>query len=77
MVYLDDTIIYLGLISKICAKCKHYTPERFDIKKKIIGTCKAFPNGIPDAIWLGKNNHKKPHRGDNGIQFELKEFLKS
>ena len=35
--------------------------------------CKAFPDGIPDEIWKGENNHTKPVIGDNGIRFELKE----
>ena len=34
-------------------------------------TCKAFPNGgIPKEIIYGLNDHKKPFKGDNGIQFE-------
>jgi len=48
-----------------CTKCKH-----FDFNNKDANTCKAFPKGIPDEIFLGKNDHKKPYFGDNGIQFE-------
>ena len=33
-------------------------------------TCKAFPDGIPDEILHGLNDHKKPFKGDNGIQFK-------
>jgi len=72
MVIFDDTLVNLGFISKICTKCKHFNSGSIDFDKNIIGTCKAFPNGIPHAIWLGKNNHKKPYRGDNGVQFEEK-----
>lgn len=34
--------------------------------------CRAFPNGIPDAIAYGTNKHTKPFPGDNGIHFEKK-----
>jgi len=70
MVLLNDELIYLGFVSKICSKCKNQNPNSFDLDKHIIGTCKAFPKGIPDTIWIGKNNHKKPYKGDHGIQFE-------
>ena len=33
-------------------------------------TCKAFPKGIPREIWLGKNDHTKPYRGDGGILYQ-------
>jgi len=33
-------------------------------------TCKAFPKGIPEKILIGKFDHTRPWRGDNGIQFE-------
>ena len=49
----------------ICTTCKHYNPET--------GTCKAFPNEIPNEIYLGDNDHSKPLPGQgNEIVFELK-----
>ncbi len=49
--------------SDVCNKCKHLvSPTR--------KTCKAFPDGIPIEIWLGKDNHSKPREGDHGYQFE-------
>jgi len=47
-----------------CATCKNFL---FEKGRRI---CKAFPALIPDKIWLGDNDHKKPFPGDNGIQFE-------
>jgi len=32
--------------------------------------CTAFPEIIPDAIFLRGFNHRKPFQGDNGILFE-------
>jgi len=48
-----------------CLLCKHFYN---DIKEK--NACKAFKKGIPDIIFLGENDHKKPYPGDNGIRFE-------
>ena len=47
-----------------CVSCKN---KRFD------ATCRAFPNGIPEAILVGQHDHTKPYAGDNGIRFEAKE----
>lgn len=33
-------------------------------------TCKAFPEGIPVKILIGKFDHTLPFKEDNGIQFE-------
>jgi len=31
--------------------------------------CNAYPEGIPKAILTNKVDHRKPYRGDHGIQF--------
>jgi len=31
--------------------------------------CEAFPEGIPDAIFLGGFDHRRPFEGDHGIRF--------
>lgn len=51
------------MITTLCLKCKHHT---FGNK------CEAFPNGIPDEIFLeGTNNHEKPTKGQkNDLVFE-------
>ena len=32
--------------------------------------CLAFPDEIPEKIWLKGDKHTKKAKGDNGIQFE-------
>lgn len=50
-------------IELICSKCKHF--RRFE------GGCAAFPNGIPDEITSGLNDHSKPlPEQENDIVFE-------
>lgn len=48
-----------------CYDCVHFNED----KKH---TCKAFPDGIPDKILFNEVSHKKPFKGDNGIQFKLR-----
>ncbi len=52
--------------------CKHYLgilqPDGTEMTE--VQYCTAFPKGIPDDIAYGKNQHLKPVKGDNGIQFE-------
>jgi hypothetical protein len=31
--------------------------------------CIAFPKGIPDNIWRGEFDHRKPYPQDGGYQF--------
>ncbi len=53
-----------AFLSPVCTYCKHLND--------LVGrSCKAYPGGVPRAIWLGENNHKKPYPGDHGIQFEV------
>jgi len=60
MIKIDDREVVLGLFSVVCTFCKH---------KKDGYSCDAF-NLIPEAIWLGQDNHTAPYPGDKGIQFE-------
>jgi hypothetical protein len=46
-----------------CPICKNYI-------RGVGGKCKAFPDGIPEAILSGDEVHTEPYPGDNGIQFE-------
>lgn len=48
-----------------CSSCKHFNAERLD--KEV---CAAFPDGIPDAIKFGDNQHRAPFEGDHGIRWE-------
>lgn len=32
--------------------------------------CAAFPSGIPAAIWTNEFDHRQPHEGDHGLQWE-------
>lgn len=68
---IDDSHLGRSLFSDICTKCTHLNLESTRTDKKI---CNAFPDGIPAEIWSGKNNHKQPYPGDNGIRFKLKKF---
>ena len=59
-------------IGTICFACKHlrsgFDPEAPEGKP----FCEAFPDGIPDDIFYGAVDHRKPHEGDHGVRFELK-----
>jgi hypothetical protein len=44
-----------------CITCRHWVRG---------GVCRAFPNGVPDVILSNEVSHKKPYRGDGGIQYE-------
>lgn len=49
-----------------CESCARATGRNFE------GTemrCYAFPEGIPEDIWSGKNDHTKPFKGDGGLQY--------
>lgn len=52
-----------------CAFCDHFRSP-LDVGDGTGGpTCKAFPVGIPDPIWLGGADHRKAYPGDNGIRW--------
>ena len=49
----------------ICAKCKHLV-----MACRREPYCRAFPDGIPDDIFIGRYNHRKLFPGDRGVRFE-------
>ena len=48
-----------------CFDCKH-------LRNNEVGTCKAYPKGIPVAIWSGENTHRERFPGDNGVIYAPK-----
>lgn len=47
-----------------CMDCKHFLGAR---------KCDAFPDRIPDVIWLEGDPHTEPAKGDHGIRFKAKD----
>lgn len=62
---LDDRSIYAQKFSSVCSICANLNLNPNNNPP----VCKAFPSGIPPEIWIGRNNHRKPFTGDNGILF--------
>jgi len=55
-----DTELKYPPYSSVCSFCVHWNISVMYNKKP---TCKAFPKGIPERIWLGKVKHKRPVKG--------------
>jgi len=61
---VGDTIIAMSVQ---CLSCRHLHNN--------MTTCKAFPDGIPSKILLGRWDHIESFKNDNGIRFEKVEGL--
>lgn len=47
----------------LCLACRRLT------RPGVVGTCQAFPDGIPIEIGLSGGDHRRPVEGDHGLQF--------
>lgn len=56
----------MGVQFSKCYVCQHFIAggELGNFK------CKAYPEGIPAEIVLGKTNHDRPLEGDHGYQYQ-------
>ena len=48
-----------------CMTCVHYHRQGLPL------TCDAFPERIPDLIWIKGDPHTSPVPGDHGIVYKL------
>lgn len=54
-------------IAPLCVACKHF-------RESVPGPglyCAAYPDGdgIPEAIYMSRVDHRRPYDGDHGIQY--------
>lgn len=54
------------ITSPVCSNCVHLL---YPDSNKPYRICAAFSVRIPDEIWFGRNLHRTPYEGDQGIQF--------
>ena len=55
-----------------CAICMH--GKHFKTMGNMKPVCSAFPQGIPETVWIGTLLHTKPINGDHGFQYEKTEI---
>lgn len=48
-----------------CFECVHFRG-----RTEAGPTCEAFPGGIPDDIYFGGVDHRRPYPGDRGVRWE-------
>lgn len=61
------------IASRCVGRCRHFVNYTWGgpDNRFILGyRCAAFPDGVPEEIYSGRNPHTEPYPGDRGIQFE-------
>lgn len=53
-------------MTTVCFFCKHLDMQSNGVNP----LCKAFPQGIPSAIFSDGFDHRKSYEGDGGVLFE-------
>ena len=53
-----------GQWESYCPVCIHFRRNTRE------PTCAAFPEGIPEEIFLSRFDHRRPYPGDKGFRFE-------
>jgi hypothetical protein len=51
------------VLMPICMECARRKKDEYGFK------CEAYPGGIPFAIIESSVDHRKPYKGDHGLQF--------
>jgi hypothetical protein len=57
---------FVSTVSIVCEFCRHFHENNPRRERR----CKAFPAGIPLAIWNNEHDHRTPYSEDRGILFE-------
>lgn len=52
----------------VCESCTHLQPNP-DGSGTLV--CAAFPDGVPDAIYVDGFDHRQPFDGDGGVRWAL------
>ena len=57
----------------ICDACARLHKRYDPAAQEWVPYCTAFPDGVPDAVYLGGFDHRAPYPGDNDIRFLMEE----
>lgn len=55
-----------------CLSCEHWVSPlgSGDEADEPVQVCAAFPDGIPEAIWWNRTDHRRAYKGDHGVRWE-------